>query len=79
MASARLANTSWVSLEAKLVLPVGQLTTCQQHVIGVGVTLNQSLFETVLHALLIDGRDFTVEMYQGNGAKWNKSRQVLHP
>jgi hypothetical protein len=44
---------------------------------GVGVTLNQSLFENVLHSLLIDGRDHTVEMYQGNGAKWTKSRQAF--
>ncbi len=42
-----------------------------------GVTLNQSLYESVLHALLIDGRDHTVEMYQGSGAKWTRSRQVF--
>ena len=42
-----------------------------------GVTLNQSLLESVLHSLLIDDRDHMVEMYQGSGAKWTKSRQVL--
>ena len=46
-------------------------------ILPAGVTLNQSLLENVLHSLLIDGRDHVVEMYQGSGSKWTKSRQVL--
>ena len=40
----------------------------------VGVALNQSLFETVLQALLLNGGEHMVEMYEGSGGNWTKTR-----
>ena len=39
-----------------------------------GVALNQSLFETVLQALLLNGGEHLVEMYEGSGGNWTKTR-----
>ena len=41
-----------------------------------GVTLNRSLYETVLRALLLEGGEHTVEMYEGSGAHWRKCKCV---
>ena len=34
------------------------------------VTLNRSLFETVLRDLLVDNADHTIEIYEGSGSSW---------
>lgn len=39
-----------------------------------GVTLNRSLYETVLRELLLERAEHTVELYEGSGAAWRKTR-----
>ncbi|KAL0034692.1 hypothetical protein WJX77_003027 [Trebouxia sp. C0004] len=39
-----------------------------------GVTLNRSLYETVLRELLLERAEHTVELYEGSGAAWRKVR-----
>ncbi|KAL3140673.1 hypothetical protein ABBQ32_005238 [Trebouxia sp. C0010 RCD-2024] len=39
-----------------------------------GVTLNRSLYETVLRELLLDRAEHTVELYEGSGSAWRKVR-----
>ena len=41
-----------------------------------GVTLNRSLYETVLRELLLERAEHTVELYEGSGAAWRKVRSV---
>ena len=41
-----------------------------------GVTLNRSLYETVLRELLLERAEHTVELYEGSGAAWRKARSV---
>lgn len=41
-----------------------------------GVTLNRSLYETVLRELLLDRAEHTVELYEGSGSAWRKVRYV---
>ena len=42
-----------------------------------GVTLNRSLYETVLRELLLERAEHTVELYEGSGSAWRKVRFVL--
>lgn len=39
-----------------------------------GVTLNRSLYETVLRELLLERAEHTIELYEGSGAAWRKVR-----
>lgn len=39
-----------------------------------GVTLNRSLYETVLRELLLERAEQTVELYEGSGSAWRKVR-----
>ena len=41
---------------------------------GAGVTLNKNLFETALHYLLVDNGEYTVQLFEGSGAQWRKTR-----
>lgn len=41
-----------------------------------GVTLNRSLYETVLRELLLERAEHTVELYEGSGAAWRRVRCV---
>ena len=41
-----------------------------------GVTLNRSLYETVLREVLLERAEHTVELYEGSGAAWRKVRSV---
>ena len=43
-----------------------------------GVTLNRSLYETVLRELLLERAEHTVELYEGSGAAWRKVRCSAH-
>ena len=43
-----------------------------------GVTLNRSLYETVLRELLLERAEHTVELYEGSGAAWRKVRYVSY-
>jgi DNA mismatch repair protein MSH2 len=38
------------------------------------VTLNQSLFESVLRALLLEGGQHSVQLWEGAGANWSLAR-----
>eukprot|EP00775_Hariotina_reticulata_P005551 gene5551-5787_t len=40
------------------------------------VTLNRSLFEGVLQALLLEGAQHTVEVWEGSGANWTLTKQA---
>jgi len=35
-----------------------------------GVTINRSMFETILRDLLLERTDCIVELYEGTGSKW---------
>lgn len=39
-----------------------------------GVTLNRNLFETALRYLLVDSAEYTVQLYEGSGSHWKKTR-----
>lgn len=41
-----------------------------------GVTLNRSLYETILRELLLERAEHTIELYEGSGAAWRKVRHV---
>ncbi|WIA29725.1 hypothetical protein OEZ86_012205 [Tetradesmus obliquus] len=40
------------------------------------VTLNQSLFESVIRALLLEGGQHSVQLWEGAGANWSLARQA---
>ena len=42
-----------------------------------GVTLNRNLFETALRHLLVDSADYMVQLFEGSGSHWKKTRCVL--
>ncbi len=42
-----------------------------------GVTLNRSLYETVLRELLLERAEHTVELYEGSGSAWRKVRCIF--
>lgn len=44
------------------------------HIAVTGVTLNRSLYETVLRELLLERAEHTIELYEGSGAAWRKTR-----
>lgn len=48
--------------------------TASHHSWVAGVTLNRSLYETVLRELLLERAEHTVELYEGSGAAWRKVR-----
>lgn len=39
-----------------------------------GVTLNRSLYETVLRSLLLESAEHSVELYEGSGCSWRKAK-----
>lgn len=39
-----------------------------------GVTLNKNLFETALHHLLVESGEYSVQLYEGSGSSWRKTR-----
>ena len=41
-----------------------------------GVTLNKNLFETALRHLLVESAEYSVQMFEGSGTQWRKTRQV---
>ena len=41
-----------------------------------GVTLNRSLYETVLRELLLERAEHIIELYEGSGAAWRRVRCV---
>ena len=41
-----------------------------------GVTLNRNLFETALRHLLVDSADYMVQLFEGSGSHWKKTRCV---
>ena len=43
------------------------------------MTLNRNLFETALRHLLVDSADYMVQLFEGSGSHWKKTRCVqLH-
>jgi hypothetical protein len=38
------------------------------------VTLNRNLFESALHHLLVDTAEYVVQLFEGSGANWRKTR-----
>ena len=48
--------------------------TINDSVMDTGVTLNRSLYETVLRELLLERAEQTVELYEGSGSAWRKVR-----
>lgn len=50
---------------------------CSKHNATAGVTLNRSLYETVLRELLLERAEHTVELYEGSGSAWRKVRFVF--
>ena len=38
------------------------------------MTLNRNLFETALHHLLMDSAEHIVQLFEGSGAQWRKTR-----
>ncbi|KAK9908301.1 hypothetical protein WJX75_005715 [Coccomyxa subellipsoidea] len=41
-----------------------------------GVTLNKNLFETALRHLLVESAEYSVQMFEGSGTQWRKTRQA---
>lgn len=41
------------------------------------MTLNKNLFETALRHLLVESAEYSVQMFEGSGTQWRKTRQVL--
>ena len=41
------------------------------------MTLNRNLFETALRHLLVDSADYMVQLFEGSGSHWKKTRCVL--
>ena len=39
-----------------------------------GVTLNKNLFETALHFLLVESAEYHVQLFEGSGSSWRKTR-----
>ena len=39
-----------------------------------GVTLNRSLYETVLRELLVERAEHTVQLYEGTNTQWRKTK-----
>lgn len=39
-----------------------------------GVTLNRNLFETALRYLLVDSAEYSVQLFEGSGSHWKKTR-----
>ena len=44
-----------------------------------GVTLNRNLFETALRYLLVDSAEYTVQLFEGSGSHWKKTRYTFFP
>ena len=42
-----------------------------------GVTLNRNLFETALRYLLVDSAEYTVQLFEGSGSHWKKTRYTI--
>ena len=42
-----------------------------------GVTLNRNLFETALRYLLVDSAEYTVQLFEGSGSHWKKTRYII--
>lgn len=53
-------------------------TRMLQHIIHfcAGVTLNRNLFETVLRHLLVESAEYSVQMFEGSGSQWRKTRHA---
>ncbi|KAK9813003.1 hypothetical protein WJX72_007194 [[Myrmecia] bisecta] len=41
-----------------------------------GVTLNRNLYETVLREFLVERAEHTVQLFEGHGASWKKTREA---